>query len=410
MRFLTDFLYLVAVVITSPIWFTRMALRGKLRTDWWGRLGHVSKRPGEAQHRILLHAVSVGEVNALRSLVLGLEQIQDMDVVIATTTDTGFSRARELYGHAHLVVRYPLDFSWSVNGFLRSIRPTAVALVELEVWPNFVAACSRRGIPVAVINGRLSARSFARYRLLRGLLSRSFRRLSWIGCQTKDYATRFRRMGCAADRIDVTGSMKWDNTALPLEGAEQLAAELGIDPSRPLIVAGSTAPEEHELLHLAVPDGVQLLCAPRRPEWFDDAARSMPGCLRRTDKQPASGSDRFLLDTIGELSLAYLLADVVVVGRSFGNRHGSDVSEPVGRGKPVVVGPAVGDFQDMVDDLLSADGIIQCDRESLPGELAKLLDDPSASDQVAANGLEVMEIRQGASGRTLSRLLGLMGE
>ncbi|MCH2154075.1 MAG: hypothetical protein MK089_12110 [Phycisphaerales bacterium] len=408
MRFITDILYLVTVLLTSPIWFTRMVWRGRLRTDWRGRFGHAAHSSKEPCQRLLFHAVSVGEVNALRSLVLGLEEIEGLDVVIATTTDTGFKRATELYGSRHQIVRYPLDFSWAVGRFLQRIRPTAVALVELEVWPNFVAACLRGNVPIAVINGRLSERSYSRYRLLRFLLRPSFRRLSWVGCQTEEYAARFEGMGCEVDRIEVTGSMKWDNTALPLEGAEQLAIELGIDADKPLIVAGSTAPEEHKLLHEATPEGVQLLCAPRRPEWFEEASRVMVGCARRTQNKSGSETGRFLLDTIGELSHAYLLADLVVIGRSFGNRHGSDVSEPVGRGKPVVVGPAVADFQDMVDELVQAGGIIQCDRASLAGELKRLLDDEQARSEVAANGLKVLRIRQGASARTQSHLLQLM--
>src|SRR5262249_14810801 len=144
-----------------------------------------------------------------------------------------------------------------------------------------------------------------------------------------------------------------------VEGAEQLGVEMGIDRGKPLVVAGSTAPDEHELLVNAVPEGVQLLCAPRRPEWFDHAAAVLAGCARRSKGERGSSAGRFLLDTIGELRMAYALADIVVVGRSFGNLHGSDMIEPVALGKPTIIGPAVADFQDAVDALLTGDGILQ---------------------------------------------------
>ncbi|MFO0875622.1 MAG: glycosyltransferase N-terminal domain-containing protein, partial [Phycisphaerales bacterium] len=291
MRLLTDFAYLGAAAVTSPIWIARMAARGKLRTDWRARLGYVAdspaaRAPDEARRRLLIHAVSVGEVNAIRALVDRLAAGPDpLDVVIATTTDTGTARARELFGGRYRLVRYPFDFSAAVDRLLDAVRPDAVALVELEVWPNFVASCDRRGIPVAVINGRLSARSFRRYRLARPFLSPTFARLAAVAAQDEAYAVRFRAMGVPAERVAVCGTMKWDTAQVvddEGDASAKLAIDLGIDRSRPLVVAGSTAPGEHELLVAAVPPGIQLLCAPRKPEWFDDAARVLDGCVRRS--------------------------------------------------------------------------------------------------------------------------------
>ena len=164
-------------------------------------------------------------------------------------------------------------------------------------------ACTARHIPVCVVNGRLSARSFKRYRLARGVLRPMFAQVHQVAAQTQDYADRFVAMGVPADRVSVTGTMKWDTAQVAdaVEGAAQLAADMGIDLSRPLVVAGSTAPGEEALLHGAVPEGVQLLCAPRKPEWFDASAAALPGCARRSRGESGSQTGRFLLDTIGEL-------------------------------------------------------------------------------------------------------------
>ena len=227
-----------------------------------------------------------------------------LDVVVAVTTDTGFRRATDLFADRHAVVRYPLDLSWCVGRFLRSIAPDIVGLVELEVWPNFTGACARRGIPVHIINGRLTERSLRRYRRALFFLKPMFRRVSRVGAQDEAHAARFTSLGIPEDRIFVDGTMKWDNAQLRsgVDGSERLRESMGIDGDRPLVVAGSTAPDEHLLLHEAVPSGCQLLCAPRRPEWFDDAAEVLGGCARRSRGDKGSSTNRFLLDTIGELA------------------------------------------------------------------------------------------------------------
>jgi 3-deoxy-D-manno-octulosonic-acid transferase len=419
MRWLLDLLYLLAAAVTAPIWLTRMIRTGKIRTDWLGRFGRatVLSRSGDAP-RVLLHAVSVGEVNAIRLLVEQLvRDCSGIQIVIATTTDTGHRRAADLFADRHTVVRYPLDFSFAVERFLNVVRPDAVALVELEVWPNFCAACRRRGIPVCIVNGRLTQRSFKRYRWIKPLLRRCFAQLRFAAVQNADYAERFRAMGVHGERLHITGTMKWDTAQIADEvpGASQLAADMGIDRDRPLIVAGSTAPGEHELLVQAVPNGVQLLCAPRKPEWFDQAAAALAGCVRRSAGQPSprhssQGRERalFLLDTIGELRQAYALADIVVIGRSFGTLHGSDMMEPVALGKPTVVGPAVADFQDTTDALLTGEGIIQTDPAELAAVLQRLLDDPALRKHLAENGRAVIRAQQGATARNAQLLQTLL--
>lgn len=397
---LVDAAYLIGMTAASPLWGWRMFSRGKHRTDWAARLGQGCALPAPgAGGRLLIHAVSVGEVNAARGLVESMAARGD--VVLCVTTDTGFARAMQLFGQRIPVVRYPFDAGFAVQRFLDRVQPTAVALMELELWPNFMQSCTVRHIPVCVVNGRLSARSFKRYRLARGVLRPMFAQVHQVAAQTQDYADRFVAMGVPADRVCVTGTMKWDTAQVAdtVDGAEQLASDLGIDLSRPLVVAGSTAPGEEALLQSAVPEGVQLLCAPRKPEWFDAAAAALPGCARRSRGECGSQTGRFLLDTIGELRKAYALATVVVVGRSFGTLHGSDMMEPVALGKATVIGPRHGDFQDTADKLVQAGGLRVTSASELVRDLSALLNDAATRGEMVAAGRAVIAREQGATAR-----------
>lgn len=403
MSILVDLIYLIGLVLASPVLVPKLIIRWKHRYDWRARLGHVERLAPGSSPRILIHAVSVGEANAIETLVTQLlDQPDPNDVVIAVTTETGFARATTLYGERCKVIRYPLDFSRSVGRFLDAVRPDLAVMVELELWPNFTRACRRRGIRLAVVNGRLSERSFRGYSRAALFIRPMFKRLDAAAVQTELYAERFRSLGARRSGVTVTGTMKWDAAGARQhpEDSEALANALGIDPDRPLLVAGSTAPEEHALLRDAIPDGVQLLCAPRRPEWFDAAAEALPDCARRSLGDCGSSSGFFLLDTIGELSSAYRLADVVVVGRSFGALHGSDMMEPCALGKPVVVGPATTDFTETVEKLVEGDGLIVTDAANLRDVLHQLFGSPERRAVLGEHARSVVASQQGATTRT----------
>lgn len=436
-----DVAYYVGALALSPIW----ARKG--RQGWRERLGHapvLGAKQDASKPRVLLHAVSVGEVSALSTLVPKL--LPRAEVIVATTTDTGTARAKKLFGDVCPIVRYPLDFSWSVKRFLDAVRPDVVGLVELEVWPNFVRACDARGVAVAVINGRLSAKSFGGYTKLKPILGATFKRLSKVGAQDETYAKRFAAMGVSPQRLSVTGSMKWDSAlsalndliaqggeeslslahgragAALVKGAAELAADLGIDPNRPLIVAGSTAEGEEKLISDSCPTGVQLLCAPRKPERFDRAAADMPMCVRRSQKRGGTGAsvkratgtsrahtDRFLLDTLGELRQAYALADLVVIGRSFVKLGASDPLEPAGLGKAVIVGPHYANFQTIVDELKANQAISVVHPGQLRTKIEELMRNRSACATMAANARTCIRTHAGASDRHAEMLLGLVG-
>ncbi|MFN0012802.1 MAG: 3-deoxy-D-manno-octulosonic acid transferase [Phycisphaerales bacterium] len=411
-----DLTYAVGAAVLAPVWAR------KARGGWKERLGHVEALPPPSpdRPRLLLHAVSVGEVNAIRQLVPMLRQ-RGIEVVVATGTDTGLERARTLFGvgvgggGGGAVVRYPLDFSRAVRRFLDAVSPSAVGLVELEVWPNFIAECTRRAVPVGVINGRLSERSFKGYKRIRPFMAKSFASLAFAAVQDDDYAARFRAMGTPTDRVFVTDTMKWDAAVMAddVAGADALAREMGIDRTRPLIVGGSTGPDEEALLVRACPPGVQLLCAPRKVERFAEAAAAMPGCVRRSARlgpgvAGAGGPGRFLLDTIGELRAAYALADVVVMGRSFGKLFGSDPIEPIALGKATVIGPSFKDFQTVVRTLSGVGGLEVVGPEELPRVLAELLADPARRARMAGAGRACIRQRMGATARHADLLEGLV--
>lgn len=429
---LLDVLYVPAAVVTAP-WWAR-----KTRSGWGERFGHIdalpAKRPGVP--RILLHAVSVGEVGTLRSLVPLLVE-GGAEVVVSASTDTGLVRARELYEHqagggggggggVH-VTRYALDFSPAVQRFLNAVQPDAVGLVELEVWPNFIRACVKRGVPVGVINGRLSARSFRGYSKVRRWMRPLFESLAFACVQDADYAQRFKAMGVNDARLHVTGSMKWDATPVVstaeldrVPGAVDMATQMGIDRGRPLIVAGSTAPisgkesafaSEDAMLHAACPSVVQLMCAPRRPEHRDAAHLALGGsaCVRRSSRVLAPpGTSRYLLDTIGELRGAYALADVCVIGRTFGTLGGSDPIESIALGKPTVLGPDVANFSTIVDTFERAGAVVRADERTLPGVLRALLESAERRAELAERGRACIIAQQGATRRHAAMLLGLV--
>ncbi len=450
MRALTDAAYCVAAIVTSPLWLWWLFRTGQQRTDWSARFGfgadvaqHQPNTQAAKRGRILVHAVSMGEVNAARLLV---EQLcQHCEVVLSATTDTGYARALAVAPAGVSVVRYPLDINMAVERFLKRVQPDLVALVELEAWPNFIRACGERGIPIAVVNGRISDRGFRRYKLARWFLKPLFQKFRFVSAQTQIYADRFVHMGVPTERVHVGGTMKWDSARVEpllavdaatgatsaidqiqqaahkraLEDAQHLAndlaRQLGIDPTRPLVVAGSTAEGEEALLHACVPEGVQLLCAPRKPARFDEAALDMPGCVRRTRRPIGSadgqrGSDRFLLDTMGELKKAYALATVVVVGRSFGDLHGSDMMEPVALGKATIIGPRYGDFVDTAEKLLESAGMMCVTREALPRVLQELIADAAARQRMIDAALEVIRREQGATKRNEMLLRELLQE
>ena len=436
-------MYLLAGLLYLPVALYQALIVGKNRRGWGERFGFVrALDPGK--QRIWIHAVSLGEVNATPRLVEALHEcLARAEIVFSTTTDTGYARAVQLYG-ANRVFRFPLDFSPVVARVLRRVSPSMIVLVELEVWFNLVRMATGWGIPVVVVNGRLTPRSVGRLRRLGRATKWMFRDLAWVGAQDEVIASRFRSLGVPADRVEVTSSLKWDSAAVTdkVEGADELACALGIDRCRPLWVCGSTGPGEEIMILDAyrrllddwtrLARGVQagsvdksktagpiLAIVPRKPERFDEVARIIERagfeCVRRSECD--GGADLFpkprpavlLGDTMGELRKFYSLADVVFVGRTLVPLGGSDPMEVAALGKPVVIGPHTENFQLPVEALCMADAIrIIESADALPSAIGAFLRDRVVAAKMGSRAREVVIANQGATKRTADAIVGLL--
>lgn len=422
MGLMLDIAYLTGLAASSPVWGYKLLATGKWRTDWQGRFGHGDRLPKEPGTKtILFHAVSVGETSLIRRLVNELTSRDDkLNIVIANTTNTGINQSQKLYGDKHQIVRYPIDLSCAVNHFLDRVQPDVVATVELEVWPHLTEACHKRGIPICVINGRISDRSFPRYKKFAPVLRSTFSKLSAAAMQTQTYADRISVMGTPPEVVEVLDTMKWDAADLSdtVAGSDELAMAMGIDRNRPVVVLGSTGDDEEKMLSDALEQtlspNVQMVIVPRKPERFDAVAAAYPGIVRRSKHadssvRPLDDQRYFLVDTLGELRKVYSLGDVVIVGRSFNRWGGSDPIEPVALGKPVIYGPHHRNFTEVANALSDGHGmLIRQTADEAAKETADLLANPDKASKLAQAGRDVIRTRIGATQRHADLLFHLL--
>jgi len=422
-----DILYVLGLAAASPFLLVRMLRHKRYRTGKSQRLfGRVPIRYGR-QPIIWVHGVSLGEVNAARGLVDELHaQLPDYQVVISASTDTGITQARKLFEPRHWVFQWPMDFSLTVRRALKRLRPDLVVLMEGELWPNFLAACKRRDIPVAVVNARVSDnKGYPRYRKLGRFARPLFRPLSAVGAQTQTYADRFAELGTPAENVHVTGMMKFDSAhvADSIDGQAELAAAMGLSTDETLIVAGGTGPGEEQMLLNIWPElaaahpTARLAIVPRKPERFEEVARLIEAAnhpiLRRTLRpdgctDPADAKAVILGDTMGELRKFYALAAAVFVGRSLVPMGGSDMIEAAAMGKPTAFGPHTFNFPQAED--LAANGCARVsDEQALAGQLSAWLSDPAAAAQAGRAGQDCVRSHQGATRRNVEMICGLLG-
>ena len=424
MPYLLNFLYLSLLTIFSPVLAFKAWRTGKYREGFAEKvLGKAPRRIGSARC-IWFHAVSVGEVLLLRPIVADLKRRRPgWDLVISTTTTTGLAVARRTF--PDLVTFYaPLDFSWSTRRAMERIRPTVLALVELELWPNLIRSAKRAGASVAIVNGRLSARSHRGYRRLRGPLGSTLRRLDSVAVQTEEYADRFVDLGVPRPRVRVTGSVKFDGLAHDRNNprTRALRKALGLASTEVIFVAGSTmAGEEAAALaaYRAAREehpGLRLVLVPRHSERFEEVAawlmRQGEGVVRRSQVAPEGPRFRsepppiVLVDTLGELDAAWGLADVAFVGGSLlPGRGGQNMIEPAAYGAPILFGPHTGNFRETVEQLLTRGAARRvADAAGLASALLADLEDPEAANARGAAARAFVLAQDGASARTLAEL------
>jgi 3-deoxy-D-manno-octulosonic-acid transferase len=419
-----NLIYASLLVLFSPVILYRMLKSGKYRDGLWEKLS------GAAPHRIgdrpclWFHAVSVGEVLLLRPLVREMARRRpNWDVVISTTTPTGLAVARRTF--PELITFYaPLDFSWATRRAMGRIRPTVLALVELELWPNLIRTAKRAGAKVAIINARLSARSHRGYRRLRRPLGPTLHLIDVVAAQDEDYARRFIDLGVPVERVSVTGSVKFDGLESDRNNARtrELRTELGLSHADLVFVAGSTM-EGEEAAALAAYRAarrdhprLRLVLVPRHVERFEAVARWLESegetVLRRSrcdHGEPPAGDGRdpiILVDTIGELGAVWGLADVAFVGGSLApGRGGQNMMEPAAYGAAVLFGPHTSNFRETVDQLLSRNAARRVDGpHDLVLRLREDLDDPENAAARGEAGRKFVLAQHGASGRTLHEL------
>jgi len=427
MRILIDFVYLLAVAAISPVVVYRVIKHKRYRTGWAQRFGKIARKH-PVKKCIWLHAVSVGEVNATKTLVEQLEnRFGDFEIVISTTTDTGFARANKLFEAKHTVVYFPFDFSWIMKRAFRNIRPSICLLMELEVWPNLVQIAKRLGIPVVVVNGRISDRSFAGYKKIKPIAKKIFRNLTLVLAQTDEYAQRFRGVGAPNERVIVTGSLKYDTAQITdkIEGADALAAQLNIGDERLWVAGGTGTGEEKIILDvftiLTEPDqfdDLRLVIVPRKPERFNEAAQAIIDAafdfvryssLKSTGDTQPDKIPIILGDTMGDLRKFYSLATIIFVGRSLVPMGGSDMMEAAALGKCTIFGPHASNFKQTVDALLEGQGAVMVkDKQDLLKAMQKCLTEPDFAKRIAENGREIIRKNQGATRKTIDQIAKLL--
>lgn len=422
MPYLLDLLYLALLVTASPALLWKAWRLGKYREGWNAKfLGRAPRRVGD-QPCLWFHAVSVGEVKLLRPMIDDLQRRRpDWEVVISTTTTSGLALARREY--PDLVTFYaPLDFSWATRRAVSRIRPSALVLVELELWPNLIATAKRAGARVALINGRLSKRSYRGYRLIRWLLRPTLQRLDQVAAQSEEYAARFRNLGVPEDRLHVTGSVKYDGLEADRDNPEtrSLRKALKLSAADLVFVAGSTMEGEEDAAFSAYQaarqhhSSLRLILVPRHPERFDKVAARLVDrgarVIRRSRPNEIEGEGPeppvLLIDTIGELSALWGLADVAFVGGSlFPGRGGQNMMEPAAFGASVLFGPHTENFREAVEGLLSR---LAARRVANPSDLIRAvqedLDDPEAAESRGEAARQFVLAQDGASARTLALL------
>ncbi|WP_152050745.1 3-deoxy-D-manno-octulosonic acid transferase [Tautonia marina] len=431
MPYLLDAAYFVLLTICSPVLLLRAWRTGKYRDGHAQKLwGRVPRRLGNAPC-LWFHAVSVGEVLLLRPLIADLHRRRpEWEVVISTTTSTGLEVARRTF--PDLVTFYaPLDFSWAVSRALSRVRPSALVLVETELWPNLIRAASNQGTRVAVINGRISRRSHPRYRRFRALLAPTLRRLDVVGAQSEESAARFRDIGMLADRVTVTGSIKYDGLEANRDAPKvrSLRRSLGLEGAAgPIFVAGSTMEGEeavalhaYQTVRVDHPE-LRLVIVPRHPERGADLARWIESqghsvWRRSVEHEPPPAPSPgdlppvLLIDTVGELSSLWGMADLAFVGGSlFPGRGGQNMMEPSAFGASVLFGPHTSNFREAVEGLLDRQAArVVRDADELTEALRSDLAAPESAQARGQGARGFVLAQRGATGRTLALLDRLVG-
>lgn len=440
------FLVLLPYFIYQAIRYGKYASSFKERLGWLPPTMQSDGRP-----TVWVHTVSVGEFLAAKPLIEQLRrELSGWRIVVSTTTLTGQRLARAApSARLDAVGYFPFDWMFAVRRALNRIQPSLVVILETELWPNFLRACQHSGVPTVIVNGRISPRSFARYRRVRRFIARVLADVALLVMQSEADAERARALGAHRARVRVCGNLKYDVPEanhltseianLESEIAEQLDAQFALSVSPHLIVAGSTAPGEESILLATLNEArkqpglaaARLVIAPRHPERFNDVAsllaQSGLRVARRSQAKTVTATraasdanaptiddpraaDVILLDTIGELAALYRFAAVVFVGGSLAPRGGHNIIEPAVYAKPIIVGPHTENFRQIVADFARADAVVQiaATRDSLARaftrEVIRLLIERESAQAMGERAREILRRNGGATRCTMAAI------
>jgi 3-deoxy-D-manno-octulosonic-acid transferase len=421
MYLLYNLLLTISIFFVLPWWLLNL-VKGKYKIGFWQRMGFY---PDEikGQTPIWIHAVSVGEVIASTSIIKGIRrEYPDAKIILSTVTDTGQQIAKERIKEADYIIYFPFDFSWSVKRALDTINPIICIIMETELWPNFLREANKKDVPVAVINCRISERSFKRYRIISLFMKDVLMNVKLFSMQTEDDSKRIIALGADKRNVSVSGNIKYDSEFKLIgdEKAKEIKDTVGVNSNDKIFIAGSTHPGEEEIMlklysHILKghPD-YRLIIAPRHIERVGEVEeivrRKGLVPLRKTKiRTPHSALNThvIVLDTIGELGFMYSIADIVFVGGSLIPHGGQNILEPAFYKKPVIFGKYMMNFQEIAREMASSGGGIQVDSEGdLIKEIDGLLSNKKRMIEVGEKGYQVIMKNRGA----LQRNLELIGE
>lgn len=426
MRILYDIFFMLFGLFYLPC----LVLKGKAHGRFLERFGAFGRSMDGLDAPVWIHAVSVGEANVAARIAKGIrKRSPGVPIVVSTTTTTGQDMMEKAgKGVVDRVFYYPLDISFIVSRVISKINPRLYVVIETELWPNLMTALKRKGVPIAVVNGRISDRSFRNYLKVKPFISGMLGCIDVFSVQTKDDASRIVRMGAATERVTVTGNVKFDqgiSEGLPLPVRPE---DIGMRQDDLIIVAGSTHfNEESQLIDVykrlsgRIP-GLKLIIAPRHVEraeavkvYIEEAGlRHMAYSGLRGKGAPGGGKtgtyDVMVVDSIGHLKDMYALATIVFVGGSLVKKGGQNIIEPASYGKPVVFGPNMYNFKEAVRMFLSREGAIQvADADELEQVLERLIKDDGMRRNISRKAVDVIRENSGAVDRTVSLLDRFLG-
>jgi 3-deoxy-D-manno-octulosonic-acid transferase len=461
MYLLYSFILSLLFALLLPYFLYQALRHGKYADSFRERLGRLpDELRNDGRSTVWIHAVSVGEFLAARPLIDHLrEEFAGWRIIVSTTTLTGQRLAREHQpGRFDGVCYFPFDWRFSVRRALDYLAPSLVIILETELWPNFLRECRRRQIVTVITNGRISPRSFARYRRVSGLIKRTLESLSLLVMQTEADAERARALGARAVRVcgnlkydvpmndgamndDAMSDDAWQPAISPIAG--EIDRQFALSTSTQLIVAGSTAPGEEQILIAALAeirrqpglDAARLLIAPRHPERFNEVANLIASSgfryVRRSamrapaaTARPGSGSaeapapaiaeaqsaDIILLDTIGELAAVYRFASIVFVGGSLTPRGGHNIIEPAAFARAIIVGPHTENFRQIVADFAEANAVVQVPAtgeditDAFTCALIGLLADTEGAQAMGVRAQQILLMNRGATRCTVAAI------